>query len=294
MHNRRSSQAKTGWRLLFAAVGAVTFALPLIDSPAIRAQERAPRADAPAFDVVSIRPTGLTGPGVRQRQVSAGSLDIEGYDIPLLLLMAFRVKPYQLVDVPAWAKTARYDIHGKTTQPVGRRELWPMLVPVLEDRFRLRAHREEREMPVYTLTVERSGRLPEPKAVCYDPDGPMPQAVTTPHGQRPLLACGTTLALPGPVHGTIWGTKVRMPALASELTNLLRRHVVDNTGSDDTFDLELTFALDGSIPGVLIPETSGKPNIFTAMREQLGLTLESGRAPVEVLVVDRIEPPSEN
>jgi uncharacterized protein (TIGR03435 family) len=222
-------------------------------------------------------------------------MNIEGYDVQQLLRLAFDMRWYQVVGVPAWATTSRYNIAARTSAPVSGKALWRMLVPVFEDRFRMQAYREQREMDVYTLTVERLGRLQDASAGCFDPNGPLPAAVRTAHGERPLLGCGQTFPLLGPRAGHLWGAKINTAVLALALTDLLKRHVVDDTGITGAFDLELTFALD-SIPGTL-PVSDPDPfaaGIFTAVREQLGLKLEPGRGPVDVLVIDRIEPPTAN
>ena len=300
MHNRTPLELSAARRLALASACAAAVTLPILigvlDGPAVSAQAADTRPRLPPFEVVSIRPTGPDLPkGLRQRRISAGVIDIEGYAIPLLLQSAFGVRGYQLLNIPEWATTARFNVTAKAATPVGTRDLWAMMVPVLEERFQLRTHREMRELPVYKLTVEKAGRLPEPKATCFDPNEPLPPAVRTEHGQRPLLACGAPFSLLGPRVATIWGTKIRMAALAAQLTDLLRRHVLDQTGISEAFDVELRFALSSVVGIPLVPDADpDAADVFTAVREQLGLRLESGTAPVEMLVVDRIERPSEN
>lgn len=167
------------------------------------------------------------------------------------------------------------------------------VAPVLEDRFQLKAHREKQQMPVYRLSVTNSGKLAEPEANCVDPSGPLPPPVRVPRGQRPLLTCDSVFF----TGETLWGTKIRMATLASALTDLLGRHVVDSSGFTGTFDMDLKFDRDESVTGLPPRSTttpSVAPNIFTAVREQLGLRLDSGRDAVEVIVIDRMEQPSEN
>jgi uncharacterized protein (TIGR03435 family) len=96
----------------------------------------------------------------------------------------------------------------------------------------------------------------------------------------------------------LWGTKIRMPTLISALQDLLGRPVLDKTGFMGTFDLALTFARDDSVvslpPSAEQTDPSGVPSIFTTLQEQLGLKLASAKDPVEVIVIDRIERPSDN
>ena len=300
MRNRTSLALNPARWLALACVCAATITFPIVvgalDASTQNAQATASVAPVARFEAVSIRPTDPDfGPGMRMVQLGGGVMNIEGYTVESLLRLAFDARWYQVVSVPKWATTARYNIIARASTPVSGKELWRMLVPTLEDRFRLQAHREKREMDVYKLTVERPGKLQEATADCFDPNGPLPKAVRTPHGQRPLLGCGQTFPLLGPRAGTLWGAKVTSATLALALTDLLKRHVVDDTGITNAFDLELKFALD-SIPG-MPPISDADPfasDILTAVREQLGLRLVSGRAPVDVVVIDRIEPASEN
>lgn len=255
-------------------------------------------AERPKFEVVSIRPTDPNGPeGIRMRQISGGVLNVEGYGLPILVELAFGVKPYQITGAPGWVKSARYDINAKATAPVSAKEMWPMMLPVLEERFQLQVHREKKEMPVYKLSVAKSGKLADPQANCFDPSGPLPPLVRPQPGQRPLPLCDSILPpISDAASATLRGTKIRMATLVSALTDLLGRPVVDGTGFTGTFDLELKFDRDESAG---LPQRSANtvptaPNIFTALQEQLGLKLDSGRDAVEVIVIDRIERPSEN
>jgi uncharacterized protein (TIGR03435 family) len=159
-----------------------------------------------------------------------------------------------------------------------------MLQSLLADRFGLALHRESREMPVYFLTAAKGGlKLASAEGSCVKPDPNMPPA------GRKLPFCGSVRS--GPAGMDAW--KINIKTLASNLSGALGRSVIDKTIFQGTFDVHLEFARDqvGTHP----PETdSGAPSLFTAVQEQLGLKLESGKAPVEVLVIDHVEKPSEN
>ena len=193
-------------------------------------------------------------------------------------------------------KSARYDINAKAAVPLAGKDLWALMVPVLEERFQLRVHRELKEMAVFRLTVAKAGKLPPGEAVCFDPSGPAPPLVRQAPGQRPMLPCNTALPQPKPEGATLWGTKTQVATLAAALTDLLGRPVVDRTGLTGTFDVELSFDRDSAVTLPQRPVTTppSLPTIATALQEQLGLRLESARDPVEVIVIDRIERPSEN
>jgi uncharacterized protein (TIGR03435 family) len=174
-----------------------------------------------------------------------------------------------------------------------------MLVPLLEDRFKMRYHRETRQVPIYNLTVVKSGKLPVPQpGNCSGTDPRQPPAQPT-RGKRMLAACGSTLMpIMPPAGAELYGGSINMQALAGRLTDTLRRPVVDHTGFTGKFDLDLTFVLDESLPDLVAryansqgpaPDPSGYANIFTAVRDQLGLKLESAKGPVEVIVIDSLE-----
>jgi uncharacterized protein (TIGR03435 family) len=249
------------------------------------------------FEVVSIRPSTLSDPhSFRINSSSPGTLNIE-YPLGLLLRGVLNVKPFQIVGLPAWVDSANYAFVGKTTQPATLREMWPLLLPVLEERFHLQFHREKKEMQVYELSVSKPGKLSPPQSKnCYDPSGPLPPPVRAPFGQRIPVPCGEAIMTPLPGGTYLYGSGVSTVTLASHLTDLLGRPVVDKTGFAETFDFDLKFesapALPARPPNAANP--SDLPDVFAALQDQLGLKARSARDPVEVIVIDRIEKPTEN
>ena len=206
----------------------------------------------------------------------------------------------QVIGGPAWAKTDGYDIDAKPAGNTDPKQMWLMLRRLLADRFKLELHRETRELPAYDLKVANGGlKLPAAKAagcVSFPPGTP-------PHPVPGKVDCGYVsgpFSFGGPLH--IQGRKVRVADLARELTNILGRPVVDETGYNGEFDLDLTFAPDETLAGFLefgpgessLPPAPDSPNIFAALEEQLGLKLSSAKAPVEVLVIERAERPTAN
>ena len=232
-------------------------------------------------------------------------------NVPLwtLILQAFGVQRTQLVGVPDWSETARYDIVAKAeTEIQGGPPGSPpgplnfMLQDLLEDRFKLRTHRETREMPVYALRLARSdGKLGEglkPSAIdCAamrgrgrggrmgPPPGPPPL------GERPQ--CGMRVA-----PNQVLAGGVALTQLTQMLSQFTQRIVVDRTGLSGNFDIDLSFTPERMPQGPPPPgapplniDPNG-PSLFTALQEQLGLKLESDKAPVEVLVIDHVERPT--
>jgi len=178
-----------------------------------------------------------------------------------------------------------------------------MLQVLLEDRFKLTLHRENRQLPVYELTIGKGGAKlqssKEGSCTPYSVDSPPP--ASTPGAPRPNF-CGFHMTPDYGLNRTLDGKGITMAALAANLSrtyvSLLGRNVIDRTGLTGGYDVHLKWAMDSlSAPAGLNtapPSDVTGPSIFTALQEQLGLKLESAKGPVEVLVIDHIERPSVN
>jgi len=212
----------------------------------------------------------------------------------------------QVVGGPAWINSLRYDIEAKPRGNTDPKQEWLMWQTLLSDRFKLRLHRERRELPIYNLTAVKSGpKLPAPKeAGCVSfPPGTPPRHVPG------KVDCGY---VSGPFSGStagrlnIKGSKVHVADLIRELASVLDRPVLDETEFTGEFDLDLSFTADEALmglpgfggpgdPGGTKPPTDPNlPNIFAALEEQLGLKLVPAKGPVEVLVIDHAERPTAN
>jgi uncharacterized protein (TIGR03435 family) len=232
----------------------------------------------------------------------------------LLLLIQFAYAPHdnpmlghsaplpasQVVGGPAWINSEGYDIEARAPAAAagtGPNQEWLMWQTLLADRFKLRLHRETRQLPVYVLTAAKNGfKLPPPKGegcVSFPPG-------TTPHPIPGKVDCGY---VSGPFHGYessvlhIEGKQVHLSELIRELALILDRPIVDRTGFTGEFDLDLSFSPDDSLRGFPAISTSNDakfPNILAALKQQLGLSLAPASGPVEVLVVDHAERPSAN
>jgi uncharacterized protein (TIGR03435 family) len=173
------------------------------------------------------------------------------------------------------AKAADSDLDEKGMMPP--QQFMLRLQSLLEDRFRMVARWETRELPVYALVPAAPGRL-GPKLRAHTGECNREPGTPPPPGSKGMN-CGTR----HPV-GKVTGTGISMATFARILADAAGRYVIDKTALQGAYDLELEFTPDQS------PDTTG-PSLFTAMQEQLGLKLDSARAPVEVLVIDRVERP---
>lgn len=255
------------------------------------------------FDVASVRPTA----GVNERsllQATPGRLMMTNLALHRLILIAYDVQDYQVVGDPPWIDSSHYDIQAKADgNPSVQQMEGPMLRVLLEERFKLTLHRETRRLPVYELSVGKSGSKLQPskEGGCTPYSLDSPPSATAP-GEHPTDFCGFRRTVADGSNRTLEGKGVTMEALATTLSrtyvSVLGRNVIDATGLTGTFDIHLKWAMDsiGARAGAIdtTPQDPAGPSIFTALQEQLGLKLQLTKGPVEVLVIDHIEKPSAN
>ena len=254
------------------------------------------------FDVASIKPSSGDERRVMIQFQLGGGLRTQGTTLKMLIREAYDVRDFQVSGGPGWINTDRFDVMAKVAgeavpegnpQDVFRNmsdnqrktfqeKLRERLRALLADRCQLTIHRETKDQAVYALVVAKSG----PKIKPSKEERPVPRLM---NGRGQINAQG-----------------MEMQLLATSLSNQLGRPVIDRTGLTGHFDFELKWTPDpgqsaglfgGSPPpGVDAPpppDPNG-PSIFTAVQEQLGLRLESSKGPVEMIVIDRVEKPSEN
>jgi uncharacterized protein (TIGR03435 family) len=185
-----------------------------------------------------------------------------------LIRLAYGVTDYQIAQGPAWMDNARFDIAAKSTGDTSGMDDEKALVrELLADRFQLTVHRETRRMQVYLLLVAKDG----PKLGLHNDAAP-----------RTRGGCGHLV-----------GRRVSTDAIAAMLSRQLEHDVVNRTGVSGEYDVQLEFTPEsGPCPAVTDP--GGAPSLFTALQQQLGLKLQPSKGPVEVLIIDRLEKPTEN
>jgi uncharacterized protein (TIGR03435 family) len=269
---------------------------------AIVSLHAAPQEGQPAFEVASIKRDVSGQPGPQYRMFPG--FTVQRATLKDLVVMAYLVHDFQVSGGPGWINSDRYNIEAKAEAPPAfnteyRTLQLRRLQTLLQDRFKLALHRETKELPVYELTVAKGGpKLPPPSCLQRDPG----DLFTIAPGKTMMDYCGFG-GFPG--RGRYQASSGSMAEFAGALGLPLGRTVVDKTGITGRFRMELTFAPDTSTipfpdaggpgrPADAAPPTDLGPDIFTAIQEQLGLKLESGKGPVEVLVVDHVEKPSEN
>ncbi|HWF11487.1 MAG TPA: TIGR03435 family protein, partial [Bryobacteraceae bacterium] len=210
-----------------------------------------------------------------------------------LISFAWGVQGFQILNAPSWLNSDRYDIMAKAAETnLTLDQYHQMVQALLVDRFRLAVHRETKEVPIYTIApAKNGGKLEESRpGSCVESGAPSP-----PPGEPAPVVCGTFFT--GPASLDV--RRMRMSQIASTLSIVLARPVVDKTGFTGTYDFHIEFSPDGAglTPGVrpsleAAPDNAQDdtlPSIFTVLQKQLGLKLESAKGPSEVLVIDHAE-----
>jgi uncharacterized protein (TIGR03435 family) len=219
----------------------------------------------PAFEVASVRRDVSGGGGGATNIGRGGAFTATNSSLQALIRLAYGVKDHQ-IQGPNWMATERYDITAKPSGERENRETLLMLQNLLTERFELSLRREVRRMPVYGLVVAKTGsKLTESKEA-------------------------DSASISSSNHSVI-GNRITTQVLARVLSGQMDRSVLDLTGLEGTFDVNLEWTPDGATADDPPPG----PSIFTALQEQLGLKLESQVAPVEIIVIDHAEKiPTEN
>ena len=248
-----------------------------------------PQKDARPMDPITL--SYLTRVGQSSRN---GRFDLAGAPLTVLIQLAYNVKDFQVTGGPSWVSSDAYNVTARAEGNATFEQMRPMLRSLLADRFKLRIRRETKELPVYELTAARGGikvrTTREDNCVALDPDNPPPPRI--PPG--PLNTCGDVRrqVMSGAPErkDRIEAIQISMPELVRILSDDVGRTVIDNTGIKGTFDLHLEFT-----PDEALTNGSGSgPSLFTALTDQLGLRMVSSKAPVEMLVIEGAERPSQN
>jgi uncharacterized protein (TIGR03435 family) len=249
---------------------AIASAFSLFSSVGVQGQSAG--AVKPHFEVASVKPSNPTpGPNDRRAFSSNGRFEAAGLSLFALVSYAYGVENYQISGSgPGWIYSDRYDIVAKEDGNVSNDQVLLMVQSLLEDRFKLTLHPETKELQVFALIVGKNG----------------PKLKKSADDARYSIR----------VSGNQWTvTHLDMPGLATRLSREVGRTVVDMTQLTGPFDFTLEWArehqpdADGAVGA-----DSGAPSLFTAVQEQLGLKLEPRKQATTILVIDRVERPSEN
>jgi uncharacterized protein (TIGR03435 family) len=270
-------------------------------------------AQRAAFEVASIKRTDPANYRFVIGVQPGGRLVVNGATLQALIAYAYAVRNFQIIGGPSWMTTDRWDIEARAEEgtvapltgppdpnrpsPVGIR-----LQSLLEDRFNLKLHRDSRELPVFELSQVKGGsklKLSDDQTPLKPPEpgaGPRPPqaGASMPRGSMSMMIGG----------GELEASAMPVTSLAGALAQILGRTVIDKTELQGLYDFKLrwtpevgqTIGPSGPPPPGVVPppvDPSG-PSLVTAIQDQLGLKLDSMKEPVQVLLIDAVQKPTEN
>jgi uncharacterized protein (TIGR03435 family) len=291
----------------------------LISAAAV--MEPAGQVPAPAFEVASIKPNKSGDNRVLIQLPANGTLTATGITLRALIAFAYgegrTLEDFRIIGGPDWIGSDRFDIvakAGSDVPPGPNGPLSGMLRGLIDDRFKLVVHHEMRELPIFALVKAKKDDTLGPKLTHSTVDcaamaaargrGGPPVGPGVPPQRPPLEAAGRPMCgmMNGP--GNIFAGGQTLAQIATMLSGRVGRVVIDRTGLTGTFDVELSWTPDQMPQTPAGPPRQGGPpfpsidpngpSIFTAVQEQLGLKLEATRGPVDVVVIDAVEHPTED
>jgi uncharacterized protein (TIGR03435 family) len=257
----------------FIAVVAILFTMAIIPATAQTANSQEAAVFKPlTWDVVSIKPHKQLD-NSSSMQSTLDGIEFRNSTLHALFLNAFEVRSEsQITGYPAWVSSEHFDIRAKMDADTaaayrnlkgddGGRQWRAFMRQILDERFGMKFHIEKRELPVYNLVVAKQGLKLKESA----------------HDDTGSSSMG---------RGKLTAHRSEVGSLAFSLSGAVGRVILDKTGLTALYDIDLNWSPDNE------PDTG--PSIFTALQEQLGLKLEPANAPLDVVVIDHIERPSEN
>jgi bla regulator protein blaR1 len=315
MNERIARKLDFGRKLLLSTAAVLALALPIVfgltSAPQVRAQDQADSTAVvtPDYKSASIQPHKSVE-GVDERvgiMFGPGGFTTRSATLQTVIGAAYGVQPDLISGAPDWVSTEKFDIDvklpdsavgdaSKNPGGIGIQQLHLMLQALLADRFKLTLHRETKDLPIYELVVAEGGpKLKEAGPAYMNPNG-----INGPEGALPLKAKFKM----GPGELTDQGST--LADLVEQLSWQLGHTVLDKTGLTGNYDFSLRWTPGESEAGMsklmggklssdsASASASSGPSLFTAIQEQLGLTLQPQKAPMQVLVIDHVEQPAEN
>ncbi len=246
-----------------------------------------PREVAPPmqFDVASIRRSPPDAADRASRMQPGGNYRATNLTLQQLVAIAYNVPTTRVLGGPSWAATDRYDIAAKAHADATSRDTGPLLQSLLRERFNLSVVHEKRPVPVFAPVIPGTERrlgaqLRPSTANCDDPEVRRRTNVAPSSSESELRPCALAVA-----SDRFTGSGVLMSTFADVLARPAGRPVIDKTGLEGRFDIQL--------PWAATPEAQ-EASVFAAVQEQLGLKLQDDKAPLDVVVVQQLARPTEN
>ena len=281
--------------IAFSALSSLSTTLPVGQSETTK----------PSFEVASVKPNRSGDLRARMEIQPGGRFTATNVSLRMLITNAYQLFNYQIAKAPGWVGKDRWDVAAKAEEgtirpPVARSPGVPgdtqvLLQALIENRFKLKAHKETLELAVYNLVVMK-GTAKMKLSANQTPTAPQDNA----DSPRPYwgggIPHGNVMQGPSNIHAT----GITVAELARSLSLALGRRVVDRTMLTGLYDISLEWTPDISQPMDIydptlpFPRYTSAPSIYTAIEEGLGLRLVSAKGPVPVLVVDSVQAPTED
>jgi uncharacterized protein (TIGR03435 family) len=261
-----------------------------------------------AFDVASVKPDMSDAPassrfplGPGDGYAPGGFFSATNQPLVVYLRFAYKLGQSDLPGLPAWVYSERFDIEARAQGSPTKDHMRLMMQSLLADRFKLIMHTQRQTKPVFNLVVAKAGKTgPQLQAHSENDSCSAASAPSTSGLQLPPIPCGSIGPIPAsaPGRGRLVGRAVTVGRIAGVLMNPctgVDRPVLDRTGLTGTFDFSLEWSLapDSAQPLGSQTEDTG-PTFLEALQQQLGFRLKSTKGPVDVLVMDHVEHPTEN
>jgi uncharacterized protein (TIGR03435 family) len=259
----------------------------------------------PAFEVASVKPNGSGGLRVRMEIQPGGRFTATNVSLRMLITNAYQLFNYQIANGPDWVEKDRWDVAAKAAEGTIRTsaarspgvpgDTQVLLQALIEDRYKLKAHKQTRNLPVYNLVVSKGGvkmKLSDnqtPPARPDNADFPQPY-----WGEA--IPRGNVMMGPSNIHAT----GITAAELSRSLSLALGHQVVNRTMLKGLYDISLEWTpdigqpMDIYDPTLPFPSYPNAPSIYTAIEERLGLRLVSAKGAVDVLVIDSVQKPTAN
>lgn len=271
----------------------LVFAALLAATPHLAAQQPSPTTAAatplPVFDAVAIHQNKSASMNSTVRW-GGDAFTATNMTLTVLLMNTYGLRPELMSGLPSWADSIRFDVNAKVSDPdadalkrLSREQRRAMIAGFLKERFGLRAHIETKTLPVYDLVIAKGGSKLKENTT------PLPTSTDPAKGTPGSRVGSFTVA-----GYKITAVGIPMSMLAPNLAFVVERNVIDKTGLTGRYDINLKWTPEGQEGKPDGLSDTNAPDLFTALQEQLGLKLEPSKGPVDTLVVDHVEMPTEN
>ena len=305
---------------------ATAYAQDIVETPQVTSSEltQAPQANQLSFEAASVKPDKSDASPYSNFPLNSGDFYtsngglFSATNFPLVTYIFFAYKimgnqaHFVVPQLPGWVMTDRFDIQARAAGNSTKDQMRLMMQSLLADRFKLFIHNEMREVPVLAFVLVKPGKT-GPQLQPHPADAPCETSVAPPSRDNSIpdiflrtapggfpAICNGILGIPPTVAGRsrLGGRNVTIGFMADMFSQRvdLGRPMIDETGLTGTFDFLLEFTPEpkSSTPNSNTAPDPNGPTFEQALRDQLGLKMESRKSSMEVIVVDHVEHPSEN